>query len=359
MHSRHGATATPPHATPTPRWIKPVSISTAILTVAAGCAPSLARAAQLTLDNGDQISGEIVHLENQSLTFHSPLFGEVRIPWARVAELKSDGGVRIQLADGTRLAGSLVLQRDGRIVIDDERGAARHLTRSDVAILNPPVVDQDVKYSGQATLGGTVNRGNSRDESLNLDGKLVARASESRYTANLEANEARSAGVTTISKRLLSIQYDAFLTDRNYLFVSAQAQSDARADLDRRASLSAGYGHQFYETDRSKLSAQTGVTHVNENHDVAPDGSFSALSLAVNYEQKFFSRKLVLFNTMDASIGIEKTSDTLVKNKLGLRVPIANGLNFSTQLNAAHDRSPPPGIQKTDTTLIFGLGYAF
>jgi hypothetical protein len=49
----------------------------------------------------------------------------------------------------------------------------------------------------------------------------------------------------------------------------------------------------------------------------------------------------------------------LVTNKLGIWVPIANGLDLTTQFNVAHDSAPPHVIKPTDSSLIFGVGYVF
>ncbi len=319
-----------------------------------------AHAAKATLGNGDQISGEIVELKDQSLKMKSPIYGEVKIPWAQVSELKSDDGVRIQLADGSQLKGQLVLQPDGQVVVaQGGTEPARQLARSDVALLNPPVVDGSTKYSGHATLGGTFNRGNSRDDALNLDAELVGRAPTNRYTLNAEAHQASSTGVTTTANRMLSGQYDKFLTPKDYVFASGKVQTDRQADLTLRSTLGAGYGRQFFETDVKKLSAEAGLSYVNENYSIAPNKSFPAMTVGLNYEQKFFDNRLVLFNKTDVSVSLSNTQDTLLKNKFGFRVPIANGLNLSTQLNLAYDHSPPLGVKRTDTSLVVGVGYAF
>ena len=39
-----------------------------------------AMAASVVLDNGDQISGEVIKLGDNILTFKSPLFGEIEVP---------------------------------------------------------------------------------------------------------------------------------------------------------------------------------------------------------------------------------------------------------------------------------------
>ena len=119
----------------------------------------LAQAAKLTLANGDQISGEVVGQQGQLLILKSPLFGRLKIPLSQVVELRSDEGVQLELA-----------------------------------LPNQPVIDLSVKYSGHATLGGTLNRGNSSDEMLNLDAELVARTPDKRYAVNMEFNEARALG---------------------------------------------------------------------------------------------------------------------------------------------------------------------
>ena len=330
------------------------------LVIVAVCATPAAHAAKLTLDNGDQISGEIVSLQDELLTLKSPLFGRVKIPWDKVVELRSDDGIRIVLANGTQLQGQLVLQPDGRVVVAPKQPSpVVSLMRSDLARLNPPVIDLSVKYSGRATLGGTFNRGNSNDDMLNLDAELVARTPDKRYVVNMEVNEAKAFGFTTSSRRLLTAQHDIFLSQKNFVFVNARARSDVLANLNLRTTLGSGYGRQIIENEETKLSTEVGLSYLREKYEIAPERSYPALSLALNYEQKLFNNGLVLFNNTHLTAGRHESASTLATNKLGIRVPIANGLNLTTQFNVAYDSSPPPGVKPTDTSLIFGVGYVF
>ncbi len=330
------------------------------LAIVAICVSPVTHAAKLRLDNGDQISGEIVALQDQLLTVKSPLFGRVKIPWGKVVELRTDDGIRIELADGTQLQGQLVLQPDGRVVVaPTPPSPVVSMRRSDLARLNPPVIDPSVKYSGRATLGGTFNRGNSNDDMLNLDAELVARTPDKRYVINMAVNEAKAFGFTTSSRRLLAAQHDIFLSQKNYVFVNARAQSDVLANLSQRTSLGTGYGRQIIESEQTKLSTEVGLSYVREKYEIAPERSYPALSLALNYEHKFFDNAMVFFNNTHMTAGRHESASTLVTNKLGLRVPIANGLNLTTQFNVAYDSSPPPGIKPADSSLIFGVGYVF
>ena len=48
-----------------------------------------------------------------------------------------------------------------------------------------------------------------------------------------------------------------------------------------------------------------------------------------------------------------------LRSRSGLRVPIADGLNASLQLNADWERTPAPGRKSTDTTMLLGLSYGW
>ncbi len=103
-------------------------------------------AANVVLKNGDRLTGEIVKLSDNILTFKSPLFGEVELPWKQVLELQSDDGVTVKLKDGSTAKGKVTLSQQGELVIDQgDLGRTKPLPRADIAMFNPPVVDHSVK----------------------------------------------------------------------------------------------------------------------------------------------------------------------------------------------------------------------
>jgi len=58
-------------------------------------------------------------------------------------------------------------------------------------------------------------------------------------------------------------------------------------------------------------------------------------------------------------MSVKETDNLLVFSQTGLRVPIAEGLNASTQLNVDYAGQPAAGRVKTDKTLLFSLGYGW
>lgn len=323
-------------------------------------APSYGHAAIVTLNNGDQITGELQQLNDGVLTFKSGVFGEVKIPWGNVSKLVSDDGVRIQLNNGAVIEGQISLDESGNVALEDTQPSQpQTLARQDISALNPPILDDSTKYSGKFDLGGAFNRGNSHDDQLHTSGEFVARQPQDRYTLNWEINEAKSAGIKTTSNRRLLGQYDMFLDPKNYLFVNAKAERDELAGLNLRSGAGAGYGRQFLDTDVTKLSGEASLNYIREDYDISPDDSFPTLGLGFKYEQKFFNQKLVYFNNFNLDKNLQDTGDVLVRNRMGIRVPIASGINLSTQFNLDYDNEPEIGKKKTDTALIFSVGYAF
>lgn len=335
------------------------AVSLFFLLASASFFPQAAPAAVVTLNNGDQVSGEIVQMDDGKLTFKSAVFGEVHIPWMEVQRLVSDDATRIRLTDGSDMLGSVTLERDSVAIKGEVPSRTITLARADLAALNPPLRDGDVEYSGQLDFGGALNRGNTSDTQFNFLGSFEARAISYRYSLGMELNEARAAGATTTSTQRLRGQYDAFLSAKDYLFVNAKAERDELADLDLRTTLGAGYGRQFIERRNTRLAGQVGLSYVRENYGVAADQSFPGLALGLKYDRKFLGGKLVYFQYHDLDVSLQDAQDALLRTRLGIRVPIAQGLNVSTQLNLDYDTAPAVGNENLDSGLIFSVGYAF
>ncbi len=331
-----------------------------LLSISSLLAPLYGHAAIVTLNNGDQITGELQQLNDGVLTFKSGVFGEIKIPWGNVAKLVSDDGVRVQLDNGAMVTGQVIVDESGKVVLKKtDSPQAKTLTRQDITALNPAIIDNSTTYSGKFDLGGVFNRGNSHDDQVHTNGEFVARNPDDRYTLNWELNEATSAGTTTTSNRRLLGQYDVFLDPKNYLFANAKAERDELADLNLRSGAGVGYGRQFIDTEITKLSGEVSVNYIKEDYKLSQDRSFPTLGFGFKYEQKFLNQKLVYFNNFNTDANLSDTSDVLLRNRMGIRVPIAAGLNLSTQFNIDYDNAPAIDKKKMDTALIFSVGYAF
>src|SRR5580704_8991115 len=64
-------------------------------------AASALSADQITLKNGDRVTGAIVKKEGSNLTVKSDLMGVITIPWDQVADIKSNEALNVVLAGQT------------------------------------------------------------------------------------------------------------------------------------------------------------------------------------------------------------------------------------------------------------------
>src|SRR5665213_4040318 len=68
---------------------------------------------QITMKDGDRITGEIVKKDGDSVTVKSKNFGTVTLKWADVATVKSDEPLNITLAGGKTVKANIETQGDG------------------------------------------------------------------------------------------------------------------------------------------------------------------------------------------------------------------------------------------------------
>lgn len=316
-----------------------------------------AQSAVLELVNEDRITGEIISLEEGILEFRSPVMGDLRIPWSKVMRVESESPLRIEFVNGRRLQGDFVIVGEPLVVHPDS--PIPMLDKSTILGLGPVSEDDRTEYSGRLNLGGGFYRGNSDEDQFNLDAELVARNLDDRYTLGLLINEGSSKGLKTTSERAVSAQYDVFYSRKDYLFVKAQINQDELEDLNLRASMGAGYGRQLLESRRRNLAIEAGLSAIRENYSLSADRSFPSLGLAVKFDRRLFDGRVKLFNVADYSVNLEEGRDYLLKNRFGFRVPIAQGLNFSTQFSVEYDNLPTLAQRKTDTSLLFSVGLGF
>lgn len=318
-----------------------------------------AQADSLLMKNGDRLSGTIESLDQGTLVFSSRYAGTLKLPWAEIEAVESDKPLRLRLEGGNDYSGRLVTENgEARVLLADLDGSAP-LALARVKAINPPLHPDRTRVTGHVNVGGNFTRGNTDSSSLHLAGKAVARNPGEQLTLNAELNEAEQNGVNSASNWLVGLQYDHFLDGpKNYLYLNTGFAQDRRTDLTLRSTLGAGGGRYLVERDGLTLSAEAGLSLVNEDYGSAPDTRFPGLRLALRYDQKFFDGRLALFHTSEVLANLEDAEDTLYLMRTGVRLPMSDALALTTQLNFDYDNVPAAGKKTTDTALILGIDYS-
>lgn len=310
------------------------------------------------LENGDRISGEVVRLEAGQLTLRADYGGELKLPWTAVTALETSAPVDLVLEDGTTLRGQLEAEADQTLVQPGAEGPIP-LVMARVSAINPeiaaadaPVVEEELRVN----FGASVTRGNTETETYSLDGEYLARAEANRLRLAGEVNYATEDDERSVNNALATAQYDHFLTERWYATSNLNLARDEFRDLALRSAAGAGMGYQFWETVRSKLSAELGLNYVYEDYEEGGHEDYPAARWGVNWERVLLA-DVVLFHRQEGYLRLDDAEDWLVRTWTGARMPLTERVNGSVQLNYDYDNSPPEDAEAADSAYLLKLGY--
>jgi putative salt-induced outer membrane protein YdiY len=228
-----------------------------------------------------------------------------------------------------------------------------------VEIINPKPPGPAVKIKARANVGLSGERGNTDTDNLYLDGQFVARTEKNRYTVGAELKQEKSEGERTANSALAYLKYDHFLSEAWYFYTNGLFEKDEFQDLNLRATLGAGVGHQFFETELTNLSVEAGLAYVDEDYDEAEDDNYTAGRWSLNYDRFFFEKFLQFFHFQEGYVSLEDTGDILFRSRTGFRIPVYKRFNLTAQYNFDWNSDPAPGKEREDTGYILSFGYQY
>jgi putative salt-induced outer membrane protein YdiY len=311
-----------------------------------------AHADEVHLKNGDRITGTVVSLVSGTLTFDTG-HGKIDLPWMDVTGLTVTAPVVVTVAGQPERTVALTTTPDGRLLLQ----AGTAVSLGDVVAIRRP--ERALIVTGAANAGFLATGGNTDVNSLRLDGELVARAMENRYTASGIVNRASDKGVETAQNATGSVRYDRFVSKRLYFNGSGIFTNDRFRDLDLRTALGVGIGYQVASNALVKLGVEGGYGYVNERFATEPNQSYHAVRETVSLDVTPLGPRITLFHRNDGFFGFTGDDNLFVHTQNGVRVGLFGGLVTTLQYDVDYDRSPAPGRKRTDTSLGITFGYRF
>ncbi|HEV2176047.1 MAG TPA: DUF481 domain-containing protein [Terriglobia bacterium] len=244
---------------------------------------------QLTLKNGDHLTGSIVSSDAKTLTLKTDYAGAVVIQWSTVEEITSSNPVYLTSKSGqvvvgtvsttegtfnvaTKESGTVPVPKDTVTAIrsEDEQKAYEATVER---LRHPHLLDF---WSGNVVSGLALTRGNSDTSTFNL-GMTAARTTEkdkiSVYATSLYTKSKitgtcpipagatvapASCSVTTASAVRGGTRYDFNLTPRTFAFGQLDLEHDRFQQLDLRTVLGGGLGFHAVKNDRTTFDLMGG-----------------------------------------------------------------------------------------------------
>jgi hypothetical protein len=107
------------------------------LSVVLVCSCVTAQAEQVSLKNGDHLSGSIVSMDSKKLMLKTTYAGDVSIDWAEVSQFSSDKDTLVVTKADKQLVSGTVTSEGSDIVVVTAQGVQR-VPRTDVATMRSP-----------------------------------------------------------------------------------------------------------------------------------------------------------------------------------------------------------------------------
>jgi putative salt-induced outer membrane protein len=211
-------------------------------------------------------------------------------------------------------------------------------------------------WKGQGELGFTSTSGNTDSENLNASLRLSRQKQQWKHSASIDVIQAKTDDVKSADSREVRARSEYSIGEKSYAYGQARYQQDKFAGYDHQASVVAGLGSRFIDTERHLLDLSAGLGYRDTKDSEFGDTSNSAIvSSDLAYEYRFSESA-----TFDQAILVESGEDnTYVQSDTALRARISGALSSKIGYLVKHNTDVTPGVRNTDRIVTVSLVYDF
>lgn len=325
---------------------------------------------QVTLKNGDTITGSIVRKDGDKLTIKSEFLGEVTMPWTAVTAIKSDAPLFVGLPNGNEVSGKLITAGSS-VEVETPAGrqnaplaeisSVRNQAEEDKyrRLLAPGWLDL---WAGYLDLGYAIARGNAKTDTLTtaFTASRPTRTDKTTVYFNQIYSTATINGKngTTAEAVRGGLSYDHNLHPRLFASVFNEYEYDAFQNLDLRFALGGGLGLHLINRDRTKLDVLAGADYDREIFSNNLTRSSAELYWGNTLIHKIsgatsLTQSFRMFNNLSDSGQYRFNFD------LGTATIIKKWLTWQITASDRFLSNPDPGRQRNDLLLTTGLRVNF
>jgi putative salt-induced outer membrane protein YdiY len=337
-----------------------------------------ARADQVTLKNGDRISGTIVKSDAKTMLIKTDWAGELNVQLDAVDSITSAQALHLELKNGQTVSG-IVSTEDGRINVATPAAGRMVAPRDQIVAIRNDSEQQAYDrlqhpglrefWSGVFDTGLSLTRGNSSLLAYNLAAKMSRTVPKDKITAYTTVVYATDntipPGHTTANAVLGGARIDVNLKPRIFVFGLADFAYDQFQHLDLRSVFGGGFGvHVIKEKDttldvfagadydREAFSPNPPLVLTSITRNVAEVIAGEELSWRMNSRTSLDERFSAFPNMSDLGqyrFQVDATAATKLKNWLSWQI------SFSDRYLS----NPLPGLKPNDEFLSTGLRVTF
>ena len=342
---------------------------------------------QVTLKNGDRLTGTVVKSDGKTLVLHTEATGDVTIQFTAIQEIKTDQELHVSLKNGKTAVGP-VTATDGKIEIATKTGGTVEASKDDVTLIRndaeQTAYDKSLHpglmhgWNGGINVGFSIARGNSQSENLALAFNAVHPTLNDKITLYATTlytkNDLPAPGSVAANLEQGGLRYDRNLNPRLFAFGGADFMSNALQFLDLRQVYTGGFGYHAIKSESTMVNFLGGINYTHETYSNGPvnlpvtvpltyqsygqTNKFAALTLGEELTHQL-GKSTVVTQNLYFYPDLQDTSQYRGAFNFGTVTKISKWLGWQNQFGDIYVSNPPTGAKKNDLVLTTGLNFSF
>ena len=346
---------------------------------------------QVSLKNGDRLTGTIVKSDAKTLVLKTEAAGDVTFQWSAIDAITSTQPLHVGLAGGQTVVGP-VATKDGQIQVTTTTAGVVTAAKDSVQVIRSD--SEEAAYdaamdrlqhphlgdfwSGALDTGLSVTRGNSATLAYNLAARAVRQTDRDKitvYTAAVYGKNDTTSPSQVIAHQITGgVRADINFRPRWFAFAATDFNSNALQNLDLQNVIDGGVGGHVIKTKNTQFDVFAGAGYNQEFFGAyslpnptppPPTTLFPAVTqrnaeaiVGEAFSTKLGSRSTIsetfnYFPNLSGPSGYRYTFNTV------LSTAISRWLGWQFSLNDNFLSNTPTGIKRNDLILSTGLRLAF
>jgi putative salt-induced outer membrane protein len=344
-----------------------------------------ALADQVTLKNGDRLTGSIIKSDGKELVIKTDYAGEVTVKFEAIQDFKSSEDLHVGLSDGKTVVGPVTASAE-KVVVTTKAGGAVEEPRASVATLRNPAEQAAYEksmhpglmegWNGGLDLGFALTRGNSATKNLDIAFNATRKGAHDKLSlyerSVYSTNDATGAFPSTTANAIGGgIRYDHDFAPRWFGFVNADFFHDELQSLDLRTILGGGLGYHAIKRETTTLDLLFGGNYTHESYSAffnppnppnvlvpAITRNLAGLTIGDEFMHKL-GKSTVVKQNLYFFPDLTNTGEYRAVFSFGTVTKINKWFGWQNSFGDIYASDPPVGKKKNDLLFSTGLNFSF
>lgn len=320
-----------------------------------------AAADEIVLKNGSRILGKVTAVRDGIVTVETDFAGELSVSTDQIIAMSTAEEATLLLADESVIEQPGILVEESALVVGAGTPEAKTYALDELMAINPEPweLGKGYDWKGVASFAFSMERGNSDIDELDYKLDTTWRGKNDRFTLRMDGEIDEANGQKNADNWLVLGKYDYYISDRTYWGVNASLESDEFKDLDLRYLIGPYIGRDFFVDPLFTLSAEAGLSYVNEDFIVAPDNDYPAANWYLRMTSDYLGGDSQLYFDQRGIWNLDETSDVVIDTSIGLAFPLLWQLEAAAEVLWEYDSGAVEGVEELDETYRLRIGYSW